>query len=620
MTVLSAEGLTVTLGRGAGAIPVLRDLSFRVGAGRVLGLVGESGAGKSMVGRAIAGNLPGGFGVSAGTLTFDGEDLVRIAPARRLALLGDRICFIPQEPQTALNPLMTVAAQFGEHLARLGVAKADRPSHMLAALDSVRLRDPASLLGRYPFQLSGGMCQRVLIAMAFASRPALIIADEPTTALDVSTQAHVVQLIRALQADHGTALLFITHDLRLAARVCDEMLVLYAGEMAERGPARAVMGAPRHPYTRSLKASNPTLTGPLRRLVSLPDQMPGIGSLRALPGCRFAPRCPVADAACGAAVPGMIELGGGHAVRCAPGCLAGAIGADAPGLAMPAVVARGAAPILLLEGVSKQYPGRRAWYGRRAPGLDAVCDVSLDVAPGEFVGIVGESGSGKSTLARLVMGLERPSAGRILVDGRDVTAANRGARVVRLGALQMVFQDPQSALNPRRSVARLVTQALEAADRPRDASDRTARAQELLRETGLPPDLLERFPSQLSGGQKQRVNIARALCVTPRLLVADEIVSGLDVSVQAQILNLLLDLRAEFGFALLLISHDLAVVRYLCSRVLVMHLGAVVESGEVAKVFADPRHAYTRSLLASIPPDDAAAAWPAAALRAAEPV
>ena len=244
MTVLSAEGLTVTLGRGAGAIPVLRDLSFRVGAGRVLGLVGESGAGKSMVGRAIAGNLPGGFAVSAGTLTFDGEDLVRIAPARRLALLGDRICFIPQEPQTALNPLMTVAAQFGEHLARLGVAKADRPSHMLAALDSVRLRDPASLLGRYPFQLSGGMCQRVLIAMAFASRPALIIADEPTTALDVSTQAHVVQLIRALQADHGTALLFITHDLRLAARVCDEMLVLYAGEMAERGPARAVMGAP----------------------------------------------------------------------------------------------------------------------------------------------------------------------------------------------------------------------------------------------------------------------------------------------------------------------------------------------------------------------------------------
>jgi len=622
MNVIAARGLTVTYGRGAAAAEVLRDLSFTVAPGRVLGLVGESGAGKSMVGRAIAGNLPPAFAVTAGSLAFGDEDLLRITPARRQALLGDRICFIPQEPQTALNPLMTVAAQFGEHLARLGVPKPERPRRIIAALQAVRLHAPAALLDRYPFQLSGGMCQRVLIAMAFASKPALIIADEPTTALDVSTQVHVVALIRALQADHGTALLFITHDLRLAAQVCDEILVLYAGELAERGPARAVMGAPRHPYTQSLRASNPTLTGPLRRLVSLPDQMPSLSSLRDIPGCRFAPRCPVADPACAAAPPGLLELGQGHAVRCSPGCLAGAAAAaDAP--PMPPRDATGdAAPILLLDGVSKHYPGPRRLLGPRASGVDAVRGVSLSVAPGEFVGVVGESGSGKSTLARLIMGLERPTAGRITVDGIDVTQADHRARAVRLGALQMVFQDPQSALNPRRTVGRLVTQALEAAggrQRMPDLAARRDEARQLLRQTGLPPDLLDRFPAQLSGGQKQRVNIARALCVTPRLLVADEIVSGLDVSVQAQILNLLLELREKFGFGLVLISHDLSVVRYLCARVLVMHQGEVVESGPVEQVFAAPRHAYTRSLLDSIPPDDADAPWPARP-PAAEPV
>ncbi len=487
--------------------------------------------------------------------------------------------------------------------------RGERRDGILKGLADVRLRDPETLLDRYPFQLSGGMCQRVLIAMAFASEPALIVADEPTTALDVSTQAHIVQIIRGMQRDHRTSLLFITHDLRLASRVCDDIAVLYAGDIVEQAPARAIALAPRHPYTRALQASNPPLGGTQRRLATLPDQMPGIGSFASLPGCRFAPRCPVGDGACAAAVPALREIAPRHRVRCSDGCLAGGTVLDAGPTLAPHVV-DGAAPVLRVEDVWKHYAGRRDWLGRRQPGVDAVKGATVSIARGEFVGIVGESGSGKSTLARLVMGLEPVTNGRILIDGTDVTSGSSVARSVRLGALQMVFQDPQSALNPRRPVERLVTQAMEAAHHTASDDERLARAKELMQETGLPVDLLDRYPSQLSGGQKQRVNIARALCVTPRLLVADEIVSGLDVSVQAQILNLLLDLREDLGIGLLFISHDLAVVRYLCSRVLVMRNGEVVEEGPTETVLGDPRHAYTRALVAAVPPEDMDAPWP----------
>ena len=605
--VLEARGLTVALG-GA---EVLRDLSFVVRPGEVLGLVGESGAGKSMIGRVIGRNLPRGFAVTAGSLLFGGRDLVGMEGEGLRALLGDRIAFIPQEPLTALNPVLTIGRQFGEHMERLGVPRAARRDRIVQALTDVRLRDPAALLELYPFQLSGGMCQRVLIAMAFASDPALIVADEPTTALDVSTQAHIVQIMRGMQRDHRTSLLFITHDLRLASRVCDDILVLYAGDIVEQGPAREISERPRHPYTRALQASNPPLAGARRRLATLPDQMPGIGSFSSLPGCRFAPRCPIRDEACAAGVPQLREVGANHRVRCAPGCLAEDRGLE-PGAVLPDVMPGAQSPVLRVEDVWKHYPGKRDWLGRRHPGLDAVKGATVSVGPGEFVGVVGESGSGKSTLARLVMGLESATNGRILVDGVDVTANAAEARQVRLGALQMVFQDPQSALNPRRPVERLVTQVMEAGAGAGE-DERMARAKSLMRETGLPVDLLDRYPSQLSGGQKQRVNIARALCVTPRLLVADEIVSGLDVSVQAQILNLLLDLRETRGIGLLFISHDLAVVRYLCSRVLVMRSGEVVEEGPTEDVLGAPRHPYTRALVAAVPPEDMDRPWPSPA-------
>jgi peptide/nickel transport system ATP-binding protein len=608
MSLLSAKGLVLTAMAGATRVDVLSDISFELGAGEILGIVGESGAGKSMIGRVISNLLPTGFDVTAGSLRFRDESLLSVAPARRRALLGDSIAFVPQEPLTGLNPVLTVFDQFSEHLTRLGVPKAQQRARAIAHLAAVRLPHPAEILDKYSFQLSGGMCQRVLIALAFASNPALLVADEPTTALDVITQAHIIELIRDLNRQFHAGIIFITHDLRLAARLCDKILVLYAGEVVESGSAREVFAAPRHPYTRALQGANPPLFGPRRPLVSLPEQMPGLNALAAITGCRFGPRCPVASPDCLAHRQALREVAPAHWARCSPVCEAGARQVSEERL--PPAPAAGPRSETLIEliGVSKAYAVGRHWYGRRRLPVTAVKPLDLSIREGEFVGVVGESGSGKSTLARLVMGLEHPTSGRICFGGVDVAGAGRAAWQRRIATAQMVFQDPQSALNPRRRVFDLITQALEATV-GWTASDRKDRGLDLARETGLPADVLRRYPHQLSGGQRQRVNIARALCVAPRLLVADEIVSGLDVSVQAQILNLLLRLREERNISLLFISHDLSVVRYLCSRVLVMHRGDVVESGRTDEVFGNPRHSYTQALLGAVPPDELQQPW-----------
>jgi peptide/nickel transport system ATP-binding protein len=548
-------------------------------------------------------------------MRFGGRDLLAMPASARRALLGRQIAFVPQEPLTALDPLWTIGRAFDEHLAHIGVPARERAATALRALESVQLPVPAQMLRRYPHQLSGGQCQRVLIAMAFASNPALLIADEPTTALDVLTQTRVMTMLAAQQRQHGSAVLLITHDLRLAAHVCDEVAVMYAGDLVEYGPARDVLDAPRHPYTRALKYATPDLQGPRRRLPVLPQQMPGLSALAGIAGCRFAPRCPVGDRACAASPVSRIAPNG-HRAACSDAC-EHAAAADDGALLPPLPPAEAdAQPVAELREASLVYTSPAGLFGQRKTTFTAVKPLSLRIMPGEFVGIVGESGSGKTSVARLLMGIEQPTDGHVLIGGEDLTHGGE-ARVRRSREqVQIIFQDPQSALNPRRTVERLLTQALEAAGLPAtDAAARFARAQALQRDVGLPADTLRRFPTQLSGGQKQRVNIGRALCAAPQLIVADEIVSGLDVSVQAQILNLLLELRRERQIALLLISHDLAVVRYLCSRVLVMRHGEVVEEGATADVFAAPRHPYTKALIDAVP-GDASVPWPPTPLEA----
>jgi len=597
--VLQAQGLSVSATFGTTRTNVLQDLSLTIKPGRVLGLVGESGAGKSMLGRTIAQMLPPSFAISAGSLAFGGRDLVAMPPGERRALLGRELAFIPQEPLSALNPVLTIGAQFDEHLRRIApMSRMQRRERAAEALESVQLADGAELLGRYPHQLSGGMCQRVLIAMAFASRPKLVVADEPTTALDVTVQARVVALLRTMQERDGTAVLFVTHDLRLAAQICDDIMVLYAGRPAEYGPAR-LFGKPAHPYTRCLQLAAPSMTGPKRGLYALPERMPGLRAIADIKGCRFASRCPGVAQACLEAEPPFTTIEPGHVAACFR------TGETARITAPPAIPSRSdpnGPPVLEVLSATKRFetPAR---FLRRARQVTALSDVRVTLHEGEFVGIVGESGSGKSTLARLVTGLDTLSDGRIMLAGQDVTDDTKSSRAHRRSVIQMVFQDPQSALNPRRRVGSLVTQALEARG-GFSGADLRERAEAALASVGLAPETAMRFPAQLSGGQKQRVNIARALAAEPRVLVADEIVSGLDVSVQAQIIDLLQRLRKERPFSMLFIAHDLSVVRQLCDSVVVLYKGEVVESGPTDRVFEAPEHPYTRTLLSAVPPDE----------------
>ncbi len=607
---LQAKDLTVGARIDGVTVPAIRALSFDLQPGKILGLVGESGAGKSMVGRAIAQLLPAGFAITSGALLFEGEDLVRMAGEKRRALLGRAIAFIPQAPMTSLNPVRTIGAQFDEHLARLGEAsRKARRDRAVAMLTAAKLPRAAELLGQYPHQLSGGMCQRVLIALAFSSNPRLVIADEPTTALDVTTHPPILKLIADMQREHGTAVIFITHDLRLAAQLCDQVTVMYAGRAVESGPARAVLSTPAHPYTRCLQLANPSMRAGRRALYVMPEQMPSLRQLKNLAGCHFAPRCPLVTDDCRSSEPPTMSVAANHSAACIRATATPTIATTArDAVAAPA----SERPLLQVDGLQKLYAVGGGLFGG-ARTVAAVKQASFSIAENEFVALVGESGSGKSTIAKMLVGLEPPTGGKILLSGEDLTAPSMRNTARRAASVQMVFQDPQSALNPRRRVASIVTQAMEAGSRHANWDERLARTRELLAEVGLSADFATRLPGQLSGGQRQRINIARALCTLPKVLVADEIVSGLDVSIQAQLLNLLARLRAELGFAMLFISHDLSVVRHLCSRVLVMYGGEIVEQGPIEEVFGNPQHPHTRALLSSVPPDDPEAAWTALA-------
>jgi peptide/nickel transport system ATP-binding protein len=527
--ILTLDALSVRLPPGADRPHALEDVSFQVAANEIVCVVGESGSGKSMTANAVMRLLPTGVALDRGRVLFEGRDLARLSEADMRAVRGAGIAMIFQEPMTALNPLHTIGDQIGEMFAvHTGMGKAAIRARVLDLLDEVRIPDPAQAAKAYPHELSGGQRQRAMIAMALALDPKVLIADEPTTALDVTTQAQILTLIRDLQTRKGTAVMLITHDFGVVAEIADRVVVMQQGQAVEQGPADDILNRPRHPYTRQLIAAVPRLVAPPPR--KLADET-----------------------------------------------------------------------ILAIDGVSKTYRNG-GFLGRGARVTHAVKDVSLRLPKGATLGIVGESGSGKSTLARCIVRLIDPDCGAIVLDGQDLATLSAEEMRAETKNIQMVFQDPFASLNPRRKAGDLVAQGLIVHGTPR--REALARARELFALVGLDPSSTERYPHEFSGGQRQRIGLARALALRPKVLIADEPVSALDVSVQAQVLTLLTSLRERLDLSIVFITHDLRVAAQVCDLVAVMKDGEVVETGPVARVFGHPQHAYTRALLASIPGRD----------------
>ncbi|WP_049575213.1 ABC transporter ATP-binding protein, partial [Streptomyces sp. SBT349] len=511
---------------------------------------------------------------------------------------------------SALNPVQRVGDQIAEALLvhDRALSTATARARAVELLARVGVPDPEQRYHGYPHQFSGGMCQRAVIAMAIANQPKVLIADEPTTALDVSVQAQVLQLLRVAAEETGAATVLISHDLGVVAETADRLCVMYAGRVVETGPVAALFAGPRHPYTAALLASLPRLDARVGRLVPIPGLPPDL--VDPPPGCAFAPRCPV-----GKDRPRCTELRpeprGTGAARSA--CHfpdeAAAVLTREPPRPSPAAASRGATaeggPVLHVRDLHKRYPVRAGVFSRARSWVRAVDGVSLEIGAGRTLGLVGESGCGKSTLARMLLRLVDPTEGDITVEGRDLVAAGRGELRRIRQRVQMVYQDPFASLNPRQNVGNTVAEPLRLAG-GFSRAERRARVLSLFERVGLRPEHADRFPAEFSGGQRQRVAIARALALEPRLLILDEPVSALDVSVQAQVLNLLADLQAESGMAYLFVSHDLSVVRQVADEVAVMYLGRIVESGGVERVYRSPRHPYTAALLASVPVPDPA--------------
>ncbi len=524
-SVLDLRDLTIALPRGADRAHAIERMSLTVAPGEIVCLVGESGSGKSVTAYATMGLLPTGLAVAGGSIRVAGEELVGAPESRLQELRCTRMAMIFQEPMTALNPVMRCGDQIDEVLAtHTTLDAAARRAKVVAVLDDVRLPDPERMIASFPHQLSGGQRQRIMIAMALVLEPKLLIADEPTTALDVTTQAQILSLIRELMREHGTGVLFITHDFGVVAEIADRVAVLRRGELCELGPTRQVLGHPQHPYTRMLIASVPSMT---------PRHRAGVEG----------------------------------------------------------------AMLVATRGLDKTYV-QGEWLGKRRE-VHAAAAVDLEIRRGETLGIVGESGSGKSTVARCIARLADPTGGSIVIDGLEVARLpHRRLREMRR-KVQIVFQDPYRSLNPRRTVgASIVEGPMNYGAAGAVALDR---ARELMQLVGLDPGALDRYPHEFSGGQRQRICIARALAMEPALLIADEAVSALDVSVQAQILELLDSIRERLKLTMLFITHDLRVAAQVCDRVAVMQHGRIVETGAVTEVFARPRHDYTRALLAAAP-------------------
>jgi peptide/nickel transport system ATP-binding protein len=597
--------------RGRGRLAV-RGVSFQIGRQESFGLVGESGCGKTTMALAITRYLARNGKLSSGSITVNGQDLAALSRESLRQLRARTVSMVYQEPGRALNPSVRVGRQVAEVFEIAGAGRSEALERAEQALRTVQISDPGRVLRAYPHQLSGGMQQRVVIAMALAVEPALLVLDEPTTALDATVEAEVLDLVAGLRQEFHTAVLFISHNLAVIAKMCDRVGVMYAGELVEQGPAQQVFDDPRHPYTVGLLRCIPR-RGQRKdhgRLDSIPGFLPAPGEVPG--GCAFAPRCALVQPRCREEAPPLYPL----AVSAAAGQAGAAMPPDgvagrasrchfhqnAPGLPRstpeeaPAVPPAAAAePVVRLRGVSKTFAGRRGEQ------VFALSGVDLDLRPGETLGLVGESGSGKTTLARVLLGLTPADAdSELTLEGRPLAPTVTSRDRDQLRAMQMVFQNPDSALNRRHSVRQLIGQALTKLA-GLSGQAREDRLHEIIRSVRMEDRHLALRPAQLSGGLKQRVAIARAFAGAPRVLVCDEPTSALDVSVQAAILNLLADLQRRERVTYLFISHDLGVVRYLSDRIAVLYLGRVMEYGDAGRVFAGPHHPYTEALLSAVP-------------------
>ena len=574
---------------------VLRGVSLAIGAGEAYGLVGESGCGKSTAALAVMRYLPRNGRVTGGAIRVGGVDLGGMSEGEVRRYRASAVSMVYQNPGAALNPSIRIGDQVAEAFTAAGAPRGDALERAREMLTRVQIADPARVMRRYPHQLSGGMQQRTVIAMALAPDPTLLVLDEPTTGLDATVEAEVLDLVAGLREQLGTSILFISHNLAVVRRICDRVGVLYAGRLVEEGPAETVFSDPRHPYTVGLLRCLPRGGADKRerRLDTIPGLLPELGA--ELPGCVFVDRCGLARAICREEEPPLHPASRGQVSRChfwqdaheLP------LSAESPP-PVDAAVAQGDTPLLAVAGAAKTF---------RQDGLDvhALAGVSLGVASGKTLGLVGESGSGKTTLARVLLGLTAPDAGtELTLDGETLAGTLGGRTREQVRALQIVFQNPDSALNRRFSARRILARALLKLGGVR-GGDRDERVRELAQSVRFDERLLASRPAQLSGGLKQRVAIARAFAGEPRLVVCDEPTSALDVSVQAAILNLLVDLQGEQGVSYLFISHDLAVVRYLADRIVVLYLGRVMEIGDAATVFEAPHHPYTEALLSAVP-------------------
>jgi peptide/nickel transport system ATP-binding protein len=612
--VLEVRGLRTQLGGATRPITVVDGVDLRIAPGETLALLGESGCGKSMTALSLMRLLPLGGRIVAGSVHLAGQELLSLAERDMRGRRGGRLAMIFQEPQTSLNPVLRVGAQIAEAVREHeGMARHQTSGRVVELLRAVGIPDPQRRAEEYPHQLSGGMKQRVMIAMALAGNPQLLIADEPTTALDVTIQAQVLQLLKSLQRDTGLAVLLIAHDLGVVAETADRLAVMYAGQIVEQARCAEFFAAPAHPYSRKLLESLPTAAKRGGELAMIPGRVPPLD--QPFSGCRFAPRCERAFAACTKVEPDWYSAGSDQQVRCllwrhgppamtpdSSDAKADAAAGDDTGAQASAPLA--APPLLSATGLRLWFPIRRGLFKRVVGQVRAVDGVDLALQAGETLALVGESGCGKTTVGKGLLQLERPSGGQVRYQGQELTTLAPG-RMRRLRKdLQIIFQDPFAVMNPRMLIGDIVGEGLQALGIEPVARRRRERVAALLERVGIGAEAMSRYPHEFSGGQRQRICIARALAVEPRVIVCDEPTSALDVSVQAQILNLLKSLQQDFGIAYLFITHNISVVSYLAQQVAVMYLGRLVEQGLAEVVLSDPRHPYTQALLSAVPSID----------------